>query len=149
MIKIFPPRKGGKGSAPTESKRAGSSKASDLNSQTTTDSGSAKSESTSPEPAASDPNSFFVKAPQKTAPKPLKTQSKETVASASVPPPKQKASPKVQVAAAIPKDDAAGAGNNQKSRVSPPKKKNDGHVKPNVATAVPELSAEDAYDYEL
>jgi hypothetical protein len=147
MIKISPPRKGGKSPAPTESKKTGSSKASDGESQFTV-SGTAKGNAGSAESAASDSNSFSVKAPQKNTPKPPTRQSKDKVASA-VPPPKKKSSPKVQVAEATPNEDASKAGETQKSHIAPPKKKNVGQAKANVAAAVPELSAEDAYDYEL
>jgi hypothetical protein len=155
MIKIFPPLKDGKSSA--ESKKASGSKASDDDSKFTVSgskNGRAASAPPSSEPAAADPNAFSVKAPQKKAPqppssKPKETKPKETEPSASVAPPKKKGSPKVQLAAAVPAEDDSKGGAPHKSHVVPPKKKSGGQAKVNVAAVLPELSAEDAYDYEL
>jgi hypothetical protein len=137
MIKILPPPlKASKKSA--ESKKASSSK--------TSDNDKAKASSSS-DPANS--NSFSVKASAKSVPKPPLGASKKPEQPAIVSPPKQKVSPKVHVAAAIPKDADSEISDSQKFHVPPPKKKNHGPAKANLAAEAPQLSAEDAYDYEL
>jgi hypothetical protein len=133
MIKILPPPlKGSKGSA--ERKKTGRS-----------DSDKAPTAS----PSSDSANSFHVKASGKNVPKTPPSASKKTGQSGAVPPPKQKVSPKVQVAAAVPKEPDSKASRSPKSQVPPPKKKNQGPTKLSLAKDASELSAEDAYDYEL
>lgn len=149
MIKILPPRKGS-GKSSTKSQKASSSKTPDHDSQFIVSGKNTKAPSAAPsnEPAAAAPDSFSVKAPQKNAPRPPPTESKKVQQpSATVPPPKQKVSAKVKVAAAIQEDVDSGSSDAQKSNVPPPKKKSQGKSK--VKVAAPELSVEDAYDYEL
>jgi hypothetical protein len=152
MIKILPPRKGS-GKSSVESKKA-SSKTPDQDPQfTVSGNKNAKASSAAPasEPAAAAPNSFSVKAPkapQKNAPRPSTSESKTTQSSSTVSPPKQKVSAKVKVTAAIQEDVVAEPSSAQKSSVPPPKKKSQGKAKAKVVAA-PELSVEDAYDYEL
>ena len=150
MIKILPPRKGS-GKSSTKSQKASSSKTPDHDSQfIVSGNKNTKASSAAPsnEPAAAAPDSFSVKAPQKNAPRPPPTESKKVQQpSTTVPPPKQKVSAKVKVAVAIQEDVDSGSSDAQKSNVPPPKKKSQGKSK--VKVAAPELSVEDAYDYEL
>ena len=140
MIKILPPPpKASKKSA--ESKKASSSK--------TSDNDKVPKASSSSDPANSASSSFSVKASTKSVPKQPLGASKQPGQPAVVSPPKQKVSPKVQVAAAIPKDANSEISDSHKFHVPPPKKKNHGPAKANLAVEAPQLSAEDAYDYEL
>ena len=129
MIKILPaPLKG--------SKKASNSKTAEND----------KAASSDPTNTATD--SFTVKASAKSIPKPPMSASKKPGQPASVPPPKQKASPKVQVAAAVSEETDSKTSNSDKFRLAPPKKKNHGPAKAHLA-ADAQLSAEDAYDYEM
>ena len=129
MIKILPaPLKG--------SKKASSSKTTEND----------KAASNDPTNTATD--SFTVKASAKSIPKPPMSASKKPGQPASVPPPKQKVSPKVQVAAAVSEETDSKTSNSDKFRLAPPKKKNHGPAKAHLA-ADAQLSAEDAYDYEM
>jgi hypothetical protein len=100
------------------------------------------------EPASSTTDFFTVTAPQKKGLKQPSSESKKTGPSTTVPPPRQKVSPKVQVATAVPKESDSKA-HVQKSHLPPPKNKNKGPAKVKVPSDASEQSAEDAYDYEL
>ena len=137
MIRILPPRKS-KGSS--ESKKPSSSKTSDHDKP--------PSVTSTTEPASSTTDFFTVTAPQKKGLKQPPSESKKTGPSTTVPPPRQKVSPKVQVATAVPKESDSKA-HVQKSHLPPPKNKNKGPAKVKVPSDASEQSAEDAYDYEL
>jgi hypothetical protein len=143
MIKIFPNRKTVK--SPSESKKIRGPNTSDRGFQCNDT--CTKNDDTS-SAASSSARSFSVKASQKNnVPKMPTSKSKGTKPS-GIAPPKQKDSTKVRVEMAIPQDADSNAVDAH--RVPPPKKtKNQGRAKVNVVAVTPELSVEDAYDYEL
>ncbi len=133
MIKILP-------APPKGSKKASNSKTAE------------NDKAASSDPINTATESFTVKASAKSIPKPPMSASKKPGQPASVPPPKQKVStrgtPTVQVAAAVPEETDSKTSNSDKYRLAPPKKKNHGPAKAHLA-ADAQLTAEDAYDYEM